>query len=77
MSTEQPDQDLPEQTRVRLEKVARLRELGLDPYTPRAHRTHEIAELAALVPPMEGATDSADGGTTPPSVPSEGEAGSR
>lgn len=36
---------LPEQTRVRLEKVARLRDLGIDPYTPRARRTHTIAEV--------------------------------
>src|SRR4029079_2707250 len=57
------DQDLPEQTRIRLEKVARLRELGVDPYTPRAARTHEIAELAALVPPAGGGEG---GGAAPP-----------
>ena len=32
-----------------------LRELGIDPYTPRAHRTHEIAELAALLPAADAA----------------------
>ena len=46
--------DLPEQTRLRIEKVARLRELGIDPYTPRSHRTHEIAELAPLVAALDG-----------------------
>jgi lysyl-tRNA synthetase, class II len=51
--------DLPEQTRLRMEKVARLRELGIDPYTPRTHRTHQIAELAPLVAALDGA----DGGT--------------
>ncbi|HEU5327403.1 MAG TPA: lysine--tRNA ligase [Thermomicrobiales bacterium] len=40
--------ELPEQTRLRLDKVARLRELGIDPYTPRSQRTHEIAALRAL-----------------------------
>ena len=64
MSTEQLDQDLPEQTRIRLEKVARLRELGVDPYTPRASRTHEIAELAALLPPVAGGDGA---GAAPPS----------
>jgi lysyl-tRNA synthetase class 2 len=63
MSSEQLDQDLPEQTRVRLEKAARWRELGVDPYTPRAARTHQIAELAALVPPAE--TAEGDGANTP------------
>src|SRR5687768_8386856 len=50
-----PHDDLPEQTRLRIEKVARLRELGIDPYTPRSHRTHEIAELAPLVAALDGA----------------------
>jgi len=55
-SEQQPPQDeLPEQTRLRMEKVARLRELGVDPYTPRTERTHQIAELAPLVPALDGA----------------------
>lgn len=54
MSDTQANEALPEQTRIRLEKVARLREAGIDPYTPRTERTHEIAALAALLPP-EGA----------------------
>ncbi len=66
MNTEQPDHDLPEQTRIRLEKAVRWRELGVDPYTPRAERTHQIAELAALVPAAEGAGDGGVGGDTPP-----------
>src|SRR5919199_3764980 len=52
-------EDLPEQTRLRLEKAARLRELGIDPYTPRSHRTHEIAQLAPLVAALDGAGDGA------------------
>ncbi len=64
MTTAQPEQELPEQTRIRLEKVARLRELGVDPYTPRAQRTHEIAELAALLPPL--AAEGAGEGGAPP-----------
>ncbi|HEY8600612.1 MAG TPA: hypothetical protein VIL85_19405, partial [Thermomicrobiales bacterium] len=66
MSTEQLDQDLPEQTRVRLDKAARLRELGIDPYTSRAERTHQIAELAALLPPVDVAEGGEVGGTPPP-----------
>jgi lysyl-tRNA synthetase class 2 len=54
--------DLPEQTRLRMEKVARLRELGIDPYTPRTQRTHEIAALAPLVDALDGA----DGGAGEP-----------
>src|SRR6476620_8697375 len=73
MSTEQLDQDLPEQTRVRLDKAARLRDLGIDPYTPRAERTHQIADLAALLPPVAAAGDGDGGGTTPPATPSADE----
>ncbi len=79
MNTEQFDQDLPEQTRVRLEKAARLRELGINPYTPRAERTHQIAELAALLPPVEvaegGVDGGVEGGTTPPAPSSAEEPG--
>ena len=60
------DEDLPEQTRVRLEKVARLRELGVDPYTPRAARTHTIGELREqfdqLLPAPVTAPSGAGGG---------------
>ena len=63
MSDTQPSEGLPEQTRIRLEKVARLREAGIDPYTPRTERTHEIAALAALLPPRDGTPP---GGGGPP-----------
>ncbi|MDP9373801.1 MAG: lysine--tRNA ligase [Chloroflexota bacterium] len=45
MSDDHDHDNLPEQTRVRLEKVARLRERGVDPYTPRAERSHTIAQV--------------------------------
>jgi lysyl-tRNA synthetase class 2 len=40
----QPD-DLPEQMRVRLEKLQRMRERGVDPYAPGYPRTATVAEL--------------------------------
>jgi lysyl-tRNA synthetase class 2 len=55
------EQQLPEQTRVRLEKVARLRELGVDPYTPRADRTHTIADLLARFDALSDPGDDGDG----------------
>ena len=58
-----PLDELPEQTRIRLEKAARLRELGIDPYTPRTQRTHQIAQLAPLVAVLGAATESAGTGT--------------
>src|SRR5262245_18057592 len=72
MSTEQLSQDLPEQTRIRLEKVAGLRGMGVDPYTPRAHRTHEIAELAPLMPAPGAEAGGGDGGAAPPGGPGTG-----
>src|SRR5947208_14592143 len=61
------DEDLPEQTQVRLEKVARLRELGVDPYPPRAARTHTIAEVREqfdrlLAAPASAPAGGRDGG---------------
>ncbi|MDX6230256.1 MAG: lysyl-tRNA synthetase, class [Frankiales bacterium] len=47
-AAEQPAEgleDLPEQMRVRLEKLDRMREAGLDPYPPGFPRTTEIAPL--------------------------------
>ncbi|HID35083.1 MAG TPA: lysine--tRNA ligase [Anaerolineae bacterium] len=41
-------QDLLDQERVRREKLARLREAGIDPYPPRVERTHSIAQVLAL-----------------------------
>ncbi len=38
------EQDLLDQERVRREKLARLREQGIDPYPPRVKRTHTIAQ---------------------------------
>lgn len=40
-------EDLPEQTRVRLGKVERLRDLGVDPFPTRARRSHTVAEALA------------------------------
>jgi len=51
----EPDNNLPDQTRVRLEKVARLRDLGVDPYTPRAARTHTIAGVRDHFAALEAA----------------------
>ncbi len=60
MTTTPNDPTLPEQTRIRLAKVTELRNLGIDPYTPRTERTHQIAELAALVPPATAEGHSTD-----------------
>ncbi|GAA4620694.1 lysine--tRNA ligase [Actinoallomurus vinaceus] len=45
--------DLPEQMRVRLEKVDRLREQGVDPYPLGFPRTATIAEVRAKYPDLE------------------------
>ncbi len=65
MSDIQASEGLPEQTRIRLEKVARLRAAGVEPYPPRTERTHEIAELAALLPAQDGTPP---GGGEPPTA---------
>lgn len=67
MSDIQANEALPEQTRIRLEKVARLREAGIDPYTPRTERTHEIAALMALLPP-EGGELAPEGASDPVTI---------
>jgi lysyl-tRNA synthetase class 2 len=40
--------------RIRLEKVERLRELGIDPYPSTTPRTHEVGELLARFDELEG-----------------------
>ncbi|OWY61840.1 hypothetical protein B7486_61645, partial [cyanobacterium TDX16] len=40
--------------RIRLEKVERLRELGIDPYPSTAPRTHEVGELVERFDELEG-----------------------
>ncbi|HEX5503817.1 MAG TPA: lysine--tRNA ligase [Thermomicrobiales bacterium] len=45
----------PEQTRVRLEKARQWRDLGVNPYTPRATRTHTIAEVREDFDDLAGA----------------------
>lgn len=42
------DDDLPEQMRVRLEKRARLQEIGREPYPHHVEVTHSLAEIRAL-----------------------------
>ncbi|WP_327417632.1 bifunctional lysylphosphatidylglycerol synthetase/lysine--tRNA ligase LysX [Streptomyces sp. NBC_01233] len=46
----------PEQMRVRLEKVARLREHGIEPYPVTYPRTHTIGEVRAKHPELEADT---------------------
>ncbi|MDX6741805.1 bifunctional lysylphosphatidylglycerol synthetase/lysine--tRNA ligase LysX [Actinocorallia sp. A-T 12471] len=52
--------DVPEQMRVRLEKVARLRESGVDPYPVNFPRTHTIAEVRAKYPDLEPGTETGE-----------------
>ncbi len=50
----------PEQVRVRLSKVNRLRGEGVDPYPPGVRRTHEIAEVRAAHPDLAPDTRTGD-----------------
>ena len=54
MSSEQPGEymDLPEQMRVRREKLDRLRAEGVDPFPPGVPRTHTLAEVRDLHPDL-------------------------
>ncbi len=45
MTSSPSEQALLDQERVRREKLARLREAGIDPYPPRVQRTHTIAQV--------------------------------
>ncbi len=47
-------QDLEYLRKIRLEKVQKLRELGIDPYPPDAHRTHMAAEIKKQFSSLEG-----------------------
>ncbi len=46
-STPPTEQDLLDQEKARREKLARLQESGVNPYPPRVHRTHSIAQALA------------------------------
>ena len=48
-----PDEDLPEQMRVRREKRTRLLESGIDPYPVEVARTTTLADLRARFPELE------------------------
>ena len=50
--TDLPDADLPEQMRVRREKLDRLRERGVDPYPVAARRTTTLCELRERFPDL-------------------------
>ncbi|OBJ85895.1 lysine--tRNA ligase [Mycobacterium asiaticum] len=54
-----PDEDLPEQFRIRRDKRARLLAEGHDPYPVAVQRTHTLAEIRAAYPdlPIDTATD--------------------
>jgi len=58
--SEQTYEDAPEQMRVRLEKVARLRESGVDPYPVNFPRTHTIAEVREKYPDLEPGTETGE-----------------
>ena len=53
MSAQQDYEDLPEQMRVRREKLNRLREKGIDPYPVNFPRTHTLAEVRERYPDLE------------------------
>jgi lysyl-tRNA synthetase class 2 len=48
-----PDEELPEQLRVRRAKLDRLRDAGVDPYPVAVPRTHSLAEVRAAHPDLE------------------------
>ena len=49
---EQPDDELPEQLRVRRAKLDRLRESGVDPYPVGVARTTSLADVRAAHPDL-------------------------
>lgn len=49
-------EDLPEQTRVRLAKLDRWRELGIEPYPARAQRSHTVADALAEFDALQAAS---------------------
>ncbi|MDQ1698789.1 MAG: lysyl-tRNA synthetase, class, partial [Frankiaceae bacterium] len=51
--TELPDSDLPEQMRVRREKLDRLRDRGVDPYPVTVRRTTSLGEVRQRFPDLE------------------------
>src|SRR6478735_4644975 len=53
MTEEPPDEELPEQLRVRRAKLDRLREAGVDPYPVTVPRTTTLAEVRAKNPDLE------------------------
>lgn len=54
--SEENYEDAPEQMRIRLEKLARLRENGVDPYPVNYPRTDVISEIRAKYPELEADT---------------------
>jgi len=59
-SQQQDYEDLPEQMRVRREKLARLRESGIDPYPVNFPRTATLAEVRERYPDLEPGTETGD-----------------
>ena len=58
--------DMGDQERQRLSKLQALREMGIDPYPPRSHRTHTTAEaVAAFVKWEPQASDKESEGQDP------------
>jgi len=55
-----PEDDLPEQMRVRLDKRAELLERKTPPYAPGFRRTHTLAELRAAYPDLERGAETGD-----------------
>ncbi|WP_267898990.1 bifunctional lysylphosphatidylglycerol synthetase/lysine--tRNA ligase LysX [Thermomonospora amylolytica] len=60
MSAQQDYDDLPEQMRVRREKLDRLRDSGIDPYPVNFPRTHTLAEVRERYPDLEPGTETGD-----------------
>ena len=55
-----PEDDLPEQMRVRLDKRAELLERKTPPYAPGFRRTHTLAELRTAYPDLERGAETGD-----------------
>ena len=51
--SEPPDEELPEQLRVRRAKLDRLREAGVDPYPVTVPRTSTLDEIRVQYPDLE------------------------
>lgn len=58
--TRPAEQDLPEQARVRREKLEKLKAAGVEPYPTRFDRTHEAAQLQAQYAELEAGVDTTD-----------------